>query len=75
MEIDGTYVVDTRGALRRLGDEFPGLSAARLRVMLVAEWEASTGGVPLVIPADVEEAVRERLQAGSLVDVPRSRRR
>lgn len=75
VEIDGTYVVDTRGALRRLGDEFPGLSAARLRVMLVAEWEASTGGVPLVIPADVEEAVRERLQAGSLVDVPRSRRR
>lgn len=74
MEIDGTYVVDTRGALRRLADEFPELSAAHLRVILVAEWEASAGGVPLVIPADVEEAVRERL-ASSLVRSPRDRRR
>lgn len=75
MEIDGVHAVTTSAALQRLQDEFPAIPPARLRALLVAEWEASTGGVPLVVPSDVEDGIRERLIAGSIVDISRIARR
>lgn len=69
MDIDGVHTVTTSMALRRLQEEFPTISASRLRRLLVAEWEASTGGVPLVVPADVEDAIRERLLARAIIDI------
>ena len=45
----------------RLRRDFPTVSPSRLRAVLIAEWEASTGGWPIVVPADVEVGAHETL--------------
>ena len=64
--IDQVLAVPTRDALCGLSTEFPELSEARLRSLLVSEWEASTGGTPLLIPTDVVATVRELIEEQAL---------
>jgi hypothetical protein len=72
MRIDGVDAVSARSALSRLRDEFPGVSESRIRAAIVAEWEAFTGGVPLVVPVEVMSGVREILEGASRIQIARS---
>ena len=69
MDIDGVDVVLTETVLRDLQVAFPDITVARIRATLLSEWEASSGGVPLVVPADLLHAVRQSLRGAPIVDI------
>lgn len=71
LRIDGMDAVSTRHALERLREEFPGLSESRIRAALITEWEAYTGGVPLVVPSEVVSGAREVLGGGKVIHLAR----
>jgi hypothetical protein len=60
--INGEEMLLLDAAIVRLRDEFPEMSEAALRALLTREWEAATGGWPVVIPAEVAIATRRVLR-------------
>ncbi|MFG6444284.1 three-helix bundle dimerization domain-containing protein [Microbacterium sp. P06] len=59
--IEGVEVVPFSEIVARLCADYPGVPAAKIESILMREWEAFAAGRPLVVPAALEEGVREML--------------
>jgi len=59
--IEGVEVVPFSAVVARLRSDYPGVAVTRIESILLREWEAFTAGRPMVVPAAVEEGVREIL--------------
>lgn len=59
--VDGVAVVAYSALVARLGARFPGRSVTAIEAIVQREYEAFTGGRPLVVPADVEGGAIELL--------------
>jgi hypothetical protein len=62
-------VVDFQAMVARLSVQHPGVSVSRLHMMVIAETEAMTGGVPIAVPADVYDGVAELIAQGIYEDL------
>lgn len=60
--IRGQELVLMDAVIARLRAEFPDMPESRLRAVLTREWEATTGGWPVLIPPEVEVATRRVLR-------------
>lgn len=58
-------VVDFQAMVARLSVRHPGVSVSRLQMMVIAETEAMTGGIPIAVPAGVYAGVAELIAAGA----------
>jgi hypothetical protein len=59
--IEGVEVVPFATVVSRLCVDYPSVSVTRIETILMREWEAFTAGRPLVVPAALEDGVREML--------------
>lgn len=53
--------VDFTELVERLTDRFPGWSREQVASVVMSEYEAMTAGIPLVVPAGVEDGAAEML--------------
>ena len=59
--IEGVEVIPFATVVSRLCVDYPNVSVTRIETILLREWEAFTAGRPLVVPAALEDGVREML--------------
>ena len=59
--IEGVEVVPFATVVSRLCVDYPSVSVTRIETIIMREWEAFTAGRPLVVPAALEDGVREML--------------
>lgn len=67
VEIDGVPLVGFGELVERVADAYPGVDRSLVESAALREYEAFTGGIPLAVPAALEDGLHE-LFAGAVAD-------